>query len=465
MATDSKPGLSSDRNHPQDTGKPSVLQLFLQFLKIGSVAFGGPAAHAALMEQELVSRKKWLTPQLFLDFLGAVNLIPGPNSTQMTMLVGYKLRGFRGMLATGFGFILPATLITGLLAWLYVAYGQIPAVEGLFFGLKPAVIAVIAGAILKLGKKALKGLWLGLLGVITLAATLIGLNEITAILGAGALGMVAYTVWRHFRVRTGPDRNREGQAHSGEHGGPEHSEGRSTPGRPENDPDLRNGEPGSPPKNPDHKNDPPGSPPKNDSTDTGSTLKSLAPLILLNAGLTAAAQYSLLKLFWVFFKIGALLFGTGYVLVAYLDGELVEKLGWLTREQLLDAIAIGQFTPGPILSSATFVGYLLDGVPGAAVATLGIFLPSFAFIMILYPIIPRLRKSLYTAAFLDSVNMAAVAVMASVTIMMTIEVAADWRAGAILAVALAAVIGLKKISAVWIILGGAIAGYLLLLFT
>lgn len=396
--------------NPNEAAKPTVLQLFLQFLKIGSVAFGGPAAHAALMEQELVSRKKWLTPQLFLDFLGAVNLIPGPNSTQMTMLVGYKLQGFRGMLATGFGFILPAALITGVLAWLYVAYGQIPAVESLFFGLKPAVIAVIAGAILKLGQKALKGFWLGLLGVITLAATIVGLNEITAILGAGALGMVAYTVWRYFRGR----------------GGPGHFRGLKGP---------------------------------------GSTLKSLAPLILLNAGLTAAAQYSILKLFWVFFKIGALLFGTGYVLVAYLDGELVEKLGWLTREQLLDAIAIGQFTPGPILSSATFVGYLLDGVPGAAVATLGIFLPSFAFIMILYPIIPRLRKSPYTAAFLDSVNMAAVAVMLSVTIMMTTEVADDWRAGAILAAALAAVIGLKKISAVWIILGGAIAGYLLLLFT
>jgi chromate transporter len=474
--------ITTNRN----MGNPTVLQLFLEFLKIGSVAFGGPAAHAALMEQELVSRKKWLTPQLFLDFLGAVNLIPGPNSTQMTMLVGYKLRGFSGMLATGFGFILPATLITGLLAWLYVAYGQIPAVEGLFFGLKPAVIAVIAGAILKLGKKALKGLWLGLLGVITLAATLIGLNEITAILGAGALGMVAYTIWRHFRGRKrpgrdrggpeggreGPGRGREGQDYSGERGGPEHSEGRSTPGRSQNDPgrtpkgpDHKNGDPGRPPKDPDHKSDNPGSPPKNDSTDTGSTLKSLAPLVLLNAGLTAAAQYSILKLFWVFFKIGALLFGTGYVLVAYLDGELVEKLGWITREQLLDAIAIGQFTPGPILSSATFVGYLLDGVPGAAVATLGIFLPSFAFILILYPIIPRLRRSPYTAAFLDSVNMAAVAVMASVTIMMTTEVAADWRAGAILAAALAAVIGLKKISAVWIILGGAIAGYLLILFT
>ena len=384
--------------------KPTILQLFLQFLKIGSVAFGGPAAHAGLMEQELVSRKKWLTHQLFLDFLGAVNLIPGPNSTQMTMLVGYKLRGFAGMLATGFGFIIPAALITGILAWLYVTYGQIPAVEGLFFGLKPAVIAVIAGAIFKLGKKALKGLWLGVLGAVTLAATLVGLNEITAILGAGALGMAVFTAWRHFPGRRNTDRS-----------------------------------------------DIPGN----------SGLKSLAPFILLNAGVTVAAQYSILKLFWVFFKIGALLFGTGYVLVAYMDGELVEKLGWLTREQLLDAIAIGQFTPGPILSAATFVGYLLDGVPGAIVATSGIFLPSFAFILVLYPIIPRLRRSPYTAAFLDSVNMAAVAVMLSVTILMTVEMGSDWRAAAILAAALGVVVGLKRVSSVWVILGGSLIGLIL----
>lgn len=426
-------GSSSDRKQPAETGKPTVLQLFLQFLKIGSVAFGGPAAHAALMEQELVSRKKWLTPQLFLDFLGAVNLIPGPNSTQMTMLVGFKLRGVMGMLATGFGFILPAALITGILAWLYVSYGQIPAVEGLFFGLKPAVIAVIAGAILKLGQKALKGFWLGALGLVTLSATLVGLNEITAILGAGALGMAGFTAWRHFPGRNNKD-------HSG--------------GNVQGPPDQPAGSGRSAVSNK-----------TNASGKTGASgnsgLKSLAPFLLLNAGLATVAQYSLLKLFWVFFKIGALLFGTGYVLVAYLDGELVEKLGWLTREQLLDAIAIGQFTPGPILSAATFVGYLLDGVPGAIVATTGIFLPSFAFILILYPIIPKLRKSPYTAAFLDSVNMAAVAVMLSVTIMMTVEVGADWRAAGILAAALGAVIGFKKLSSVWIILGGALVGLIL----
>jgi chromate transporter len=325
------------------------------------------------------------------------------------------------MLTTSFGFVLPAALITGILAWLYVSYGQIPAVEGLFFGLKPAVIAVIAGAIFKLGQKALKGLWLGVLGVITLAATLVGLNEIMAILGTGALGMLAFAAWKHF-----PGRDKQ-----------------DLTDRDKQDPPKRSGTSGKA------------------GASGNSSLKSLAPFLLLNAGLATAAQYSLLKLFWVFFKIGALLFGTGYVLVAYLDGELVEKLGWLTREQLLDAIAIGQFTPGPILSAATFVGYLLDGVPGAIVATTGIFLPSFAFILILYPIIPKLRKSPYTSAFLDSVNMAAVAVMLSVTILMTVEVGADWRAAAILAAALGAVVGLKKLSSAWIILGGALVGLIL----
>jgi chromate transporter len=407
-------------NEPRAAGShPGAWRLFLEFLKLGSVAFGGPAAHAALMEQELVSRRKWLSHQQFLDFLGAVNLIPGPNSTQMTMLVGYKLRGLPGMLATGFGFIIPAALITGLLAWLYVTYGQVPAVEGLFFGLKPAVIAVIAGAILNLGQKALKGFWLGVLGVLTLGATLAGLGEIVAILGAGALGMLAFGM--HTLVR-GKNKPKDKPPDSG------------TPN--------------------DRKGNGPGKP-------GGGGLKGLMPLPLLATASAALASYSLLKLFWVFARIGAVLFGTGYVLVAYLDGELVEKLGWITREQLLDAIAIGQFTPGPILTAATFIGYLLDGVPGALAATAGIFLPSFVFILLLYPVIPRLRRSPYTSAFLDSVNMAAVAVMLSVTILMTIDTATDWRTALILGLALGVVFGLKKIGSVWIILGGAALGYLL----
>lgn len=371
----------------------SILKIFLQFLKIGLIAFGGPAAHAGVMERELVSRRKWISSQNFLDYLGAVNLIPGPNSTQLTMLAGYQLRGIAGMLAAGMGFILPAALITGVLAWVYVSMGQIPAVDSIFYGIKPAVIAVIAAAIYKLGRKSLKNIWLGALAVVTLAATLLGLNEITAILGAGVIGMTAFAASKGFRG----DKN----------------------------------------------------------------TRSLAPFLLLNTVLTAGTHYTTLKLFWVFLKIGALLFGTGYVLVAYMDGELVQNAGWLTREQLLDAIAIGQFTPGPILSAATFAGYLIEGWKGAVVATTAIFLPSFVFIILLYPLIPQLRKSPYTSAFLDSVNVAAVAVMLSVSIMMTIEVVADWGSAIIMALSFIMVFGFPRLSAAWIVLAGAIIGYLL----
>src|SRR5690554_386164 len=233
----------------KESEKPSLSKLFLEFFKLGFIAFGGPAAHVALMEREIVYRRGWISQQLFLDFMGSVNLIPGPNSTQMTMLAGYKLRGFRGMLATGFGFIIPAVVLTGMLAWLYVSLGHLPSIEAFFFGLKPAVIAVITGAIIQLGRKAIKNSWLALLAAGVLAATLLGLGEIAAILGAGVLGMADYGIHKGFR---GSD-----------------------------------------------------------------NLKSLAPFLLLQAGGAAASQLTTLKLFLVFVKIGEVLFGSGYVLVAY----------------------------------------------------------------------------------------------------------------------------------------------------
>lgn len=404
----------------KNTLHPGIASLFLQFLKLGFIAFGGPAAHASLMERELVSRKKWLSHQTFLDYLGAVNLIPGPNSTQLTMLTGYNLGGVPGMLVSGFGFIFPAALITGILAWLYVTMGELPAFENMLLGLKPAVIAVIAGAVFKLGKKALKNKWLGILGIIAIAAILLGLSEIFTILGAGAAGMLTFTIYRALIPQ---NKKKEGDRTS---------------------------------KNEEQKQHPP---PKTARNKKSNGLFSFSPLLLLDAGLTGVAAVSTLKLFWIFFKIGAVLFGSGYLLVAYMDGELVERLAWLTREQLLDAIAIGQFTPGPILSAATFVGYVLNGVPGAIAATIGIFLPSIVFILVLYPIIPRLRKSVYSAAFLDSVNVAAVAVMLAVSISMAIEVATDWQSIAILVLALGAVFVMKKVSSVWIILGGAALGF------
>ncbi|MFP4064818.1 MAG: chromate efflux transporter [Bacteroidales bacterium] len=413
-----KPKSTTDNKSAQTI---SIRGIFLQFLKIGAIAFGGPAAHAGLMEHELVTRKKWITVQSLLDYIGAVNLIPGPNSTQLTMLVGYKLRGWRGMVAGGFGFIIPAAVITVILAVVYVRLGEVPAIESLFYGIKPAVIAVIAGAIYKMGKKAFKNIWLGMLGVIVLGANLLGLNEIMAILGAGIAGMTFYAIRRGFR--SGSDDKSHGDSEGNDRSSLLSSLFRRLRG--------------------------------------GKNTHALAPFVLLQATVVAVTQYSTLKLFWIFFKIGALLFGTGYVLVAYMDGELVEKAGWLTREQLLDAIAIGQFTPGPILSAATFTGYLLEGWTGAIVATMGIFLPSFAFILLLYPLIPRLRKSPYTANFLDSVNMGAVAVMLAVSIQMGFEVVADWGTALILGLGLLVAFSRRKPGAVWIILGGALLGLLL----
>jgi len=370
--------------------KGSLKEVAGLFLKLGFIAFGGPAAHIALMEDEVVHKRKWMDRQHFLDLMGATNLIPGPNSTQMTMHCGYERAGVAGLFTAGLGFLLPATVITGVIAWLYAAYGQLPEVEPFITGIKPAVLAIIAGAILKLGKKALKGLELGILGVLVLGASLAGVNEILALLGAGAAGMIFF----HFR-----------------HG----SDGKA-------------------------------------NAATG--------FLLVNASASGLSAITTLKVFWTFLKVGAVLYGSGYVLFAYLDAELVAR-GWLTRAQLIDAVAVGQFTPGPLLSTATFIGYQLTGPWGAVAATAGIMLPSFLLVLFLNPLIPRMRKSSLLSHFLDSVNMAAVAVMLAVLIGMGVESLTDWKAVVIALLGAGAVFGMKKAGAVWIVLGGGLLGYLL----
>lgn len=371
----------------------SLLDIFREFFRLGLIAFGGPAAHAALMETELVARKKWLSRQQFLDYLGGVNLIPGPNSTQITMMVGYQLRGFWGMIFGGMGFIIPAALITGIIAIFYVQYEHLPAMEIALNGIKPAILVIIAGAIIKLGKKAIKNYQLAILGTIVVVATLAGVNEVLAIPGAGVLGML------YFLAR--------------------------------------------------------------DKTHQGPLKSVFLPLLSIPLAGSALVSYSTAKLFWVFFKIGALLFGSGYVLVAYVNAELVEKLGWITPGQLIDAIAIGQITPGPLISSATFIGFLLDGFQGAAIATLAIVLPSFLFILILYPFIKKLRQSPVSAAFLDAVNVAAVGVMVSVFVALGIEIVTGWKPALIMLLTSVAVWGPFRINTLWIIAGAALAGYLL----
>ena len=368
------------------------------FFKLGCIAFGGPAAHVAMMEEEVVSKRKWMTRQHFLDLMGATNLIPGPNSTEMTMHCGHERAGVPGLFVAGACFIFPAVVITGIFAFLYVRYGELPAVAPFIYGIKPAVLAIIASAIYKLGKKALKGWELGILGLIVLAVSLMGVNEIFALLSAGIIGSLYFST-------------------------------------------------------------------KN-KLSSGST-KSIFPILFLQTGTTIATKASAMGVFWSFLKVGSVLYGSGYVLFAYLDAELVMN-GLLTRPELIDAIAAGQFTPGPVLSTATFIGYQMAGWSGALAASLGIFLPSFLFVWILNPLVPKMRKSKVLGFFLDSVNVAAVAVMVNVliemgreTLLLQNSLMPDWRSLLIAIISFACLFGIKKVNAMWIVIGGALLGYLL----
>ena len=392
------------------SSRGSLGELARLFLKLGFIAFGGPAAHIAMLEDEVVTRRGWLGRQHFLDLVGATNLIPGPNSTEMTMHVGYERAGRKGVFTAGACFILPAVLITGVFAWLYVTYGSLPEVEPFLYGIKPAVIAVILGAVWKLGRTAVKGWRFAVLGLGVAGAVLAGLNEVWALLAGGVIG----ALW------------------------------------------LRAG-----------------------GYDSSRTAGALLPIVFLRPSAAAAGAgtvgagtvgalgaagaavtVSLWKLFFFFLKVGSILYGSGYVLVAFLEGGLVRDYGWLTQPQLLDAIAIGQFTPGPVLSTSTFVGYVVEGVPGAAVATLGIFLPSFLFVLILNPLIPRLRESVWLSAFLDAVNVAAVALMVAVTIELGMGTLVSWPAWVI--AGLATLLALAyRLNAAWLVAGGAVLGWLL----
>ena len=378
----------STLSRKQKTNKHHPLkEVAIVFFKMGCFAFGGPAAHIAMMEDEIISKRKWMTHEHFLDLIGATNLIPGPNSTEMTMHCGYERAGKKGLFVAGLSFIIPAIFITGLLAYLYVTYGELPEVAPFLFGIKPAVLAVIAAAVLKLGKKALKSTELVVLGTLVLIAALMGMHEIIALLGAGFIGTLYFYL-------------------------------------------------------------------KNKRNSSINSFALLPLLITTNA--------SVLKVFFIFLKVGAILYGSGYVLFAYLDGELVTS-GLLERSELIDAIAVGQFTPGPVLSTATFIGYQLSGFWGAIAASIGIFLPSFLFVLALNPILPRLQQSNVFRYFLDAVNVGAVAVMIAVLLTMSVETLVDWRAILIALISAFIVFSKLKISVMWVILGGAILGYLLLM--
>lgn len=370
-------------------------QLLALFLKLGVTAFGGPAAHIAMMEDEVVTRRQWLTRERFLDLLGATNLIPGPNSTEMAIHIGFVRAGVIGLVVAGISFILPAALLTLGCAWVYDRFQTVPQAEALLYGIKPAVIAVILSAVWRLGKTAAKGPFLIGIGFLVMLLVLLGINEIIALLGGGIVGIL----WQL------GSRLRKGKMLLGL-----------------------------------------------------AWLPSTNLALAVTAAPSAPVTLSALGLF--FLKIGCVLFGSGYILVAYLQGGLVEQYQWLTQQQLLDAVAIGQFTPGPVLTTATFIGYVLAGPTGALVATLGIFVPSFLFVLTTNPLIPRLRQSAVASAFLDAVNASAIGLMAAVTVELARHTLIDWGAWLIVLIS-AAVLFRYKVNSAWLILGGAAIGWLL----
>ncbi len=371
-------------------------ELALLYLRLGTTAFGGPAAHIALMEDEVVRRRNWLTHEEFLDLLGVVNLIPGPNSTEMAIQIGYRVAGWRGLLIGGLCFILPAALMTLALAWIYVRYGMLPQAAGVLYGIKAVMIAVVLQAIWNLSRTAVKSSLLAVVGALAVVANALGLNILIVLFGAGLVTMAAK------------------RAASGWKGIPPKALALVFP-------------------------------------TTGSSN--------LAGALGTSAPFSLASLFTFFFKVGAVLFGSGYVLLAFLRTDLVVRLRWLTDKQLLDAIAVGQVTPGPVFTTATFIGYLLGRVPGAVVATIGIFLPSFILIAIVGPLVPRLRKSPVFGALLDGVNVGALALMVVVTWQLGRAALVDVTTIALAALSAFALIRFK-INSTWLILFGAIVGAL-----
>jgi chromate transporter len=403
---------------PQSSRLPEIAALFL---RLGLTAFGGPAAHIAMMRDEVVTRRKWISDEGFLDLLGATNLIPGPNSTEMAIHLGYLRAGLPGLVVAGASFILPAFFMVLGLAWVYVRFGSTPQAGWLLYGIKPVIIAIILQALWSLGKKAVKSAWLGVVGAAVLGLYFLGVNEILLLVAAGLLVAIVQNA-----RRLKPGAKFLGSALAGNW--------------------IREAQPSG-------------------FRQAQAIWSRYAPAWLLDqrlqilGGALVAAPYSLPVLFLTFLKIGSILYGSGYVLLAFLQRDLVARLGWLTDQQLIDAIAIGQVTPGPVFTTATFIGYFLGGFSGAVAATLGIFLPSFFFVAISNPLIPRLRRSAFAGALLDGVNVAALGLMAAVT----------WQLGdaaiidpLTILLALAALVALfrLKVNSFWLVLAGAIAGLL-----
>ncbi len=363
--------------------------LALLFLKLGTIAFGGPAAHIAMMEDEVVRRRRWMKRDEFLDLLGATNLIPGPNSTEMAIHIGHRQAGWPGLLVAGVCFIAPATLIVTAFAWAYVRYHQLPEVSGILYGVKPVIIAIVLQALFALGRTALKSWFLAAIAVAGTALSFAGIHELIILAGGGMSAMAQRLIKR----------------------------------------------------------------PSHNSLSVFLTL-------LFQSATPAATAFGLWPLFLFFLKVGAVLYGSGYVLLAFIRADLVERWQWLTESQLLDAIAVGQVTPGPVFTTATFIGYVLGGTTGAAVATVGIFLPAFIFVALSGPLVPLIRRSPIAGAFLDGVNACALSLMFVVTYLLARSALVDLPT--ILIGLLSAFLLFRfRVNSAWLVLGGAVVGWVL----
>ncbi len=372
----------------------SIKEIALSFLKLGTTAFGGPAAHIAMMESDLVQKKKWLSKEEFLDLLGATNLIPGPNSTELAIHIGHKKAGWRGLVAAGVCFILPAFLIVWAIAWFYMKFGSLPAFKAIFAATVPVIIAIIFHAVYNLSKSAVKDIGHFVLAAGSLVAYVFGVNELVILFSAAVLNLI----WR--------ERN----------------------------------------------------------SFSGYSVLMLGTF-LHQPGAKAASfvaslnNASINQLFFYFAKIGSVLFGSGYVLVAFLQSDLVMKYQWINQQQLVDAIAVGQFTPGPVFTTATFIGYVIAGNLGAVMATLGIFLPAFVFVALSAPFLPRLRKSKKISYVLDGLNISSLSLMLGASILLFRSSDISMYFGLMLAVSLVLLVRFKLNSA-WLILAAAVMGYL-----
>ncbi|MDZ7959920.1 MAG: chromate transporter [Aulosira sp. DedQUE10] len=376
------------------TGKQQqqrLTELAMVFLRLGAIAFGGPAAHIAMMDNEVVNRRQWMSREKLLDLLGITNLIPGPNSTELAIHIGYERAGWHGLLVAGSCFILPAMLIVWVLAAIYARYQTVPQVEWLLYGIKPVIIAIVLLAVWNLGKKAAKDVPTIIAGVVAIATYFAGLNEILVLILLG----IAVMLLKNWQTR---------------------------------------------------------------GNTTGALLLPFSG-VLAQVGSTTAAVTSVswFSVFFFFLKIGCVLYGSGYVLLAFLQRDLVERNHWLTSQQLLDAVAIGQFTPGPVFTTATFIGYLLAGNAGAIAATIGIFLPAFLLVWVVNPWVPKLRQSPWASGFLDGVNAASLGLMAGVTYTLGRAALVDWLT-IILAILSAIAVFRFTINSAWLVLAGGAIG-------